>query len=245
VTVFNSDGSIAQSWGSPGQGDGQLQEPWGVAVAPNGDVYVADTWNHRVQRFDSTGKFLGKWGKLGDARGGVDGEPGVFWGPRSIAISSQGEVYVSDTGNKRVQVFDLQGNFRRMFGGEGTQPGQFREPVGLALDNEGNLLVADAWNQRVQRLDPAGRPLEDFAVSAGWESQSITNKPYLAFDSQGRIIATLPDMGRVMVFGASGNTVSQFQLPQDGTPVGIYTGKDGRLYVADARNGVIVAYPLP
>jgi uncharacterized protein (TIGR03663 family) len=245
VTVFNPDGTIAQSWGSPGQGDGQFQEPWGVAVAANGDVYVADTWNHRIQRFDSTGKFLAKWGKLGDAKGRVDGEPGVFWGPRSIVISSQGEVYVSDTGNKRVQVFDLNGSFRRMLGGEGTQPGQFREPVGVALDSEGNLLVADTWNQRIQRLDPSGKPLGEIPVSAGWENQTITNKPYLAFHSQDRIVVSSPDVGRVMVLGASGSTLSQFQLPQNGAPVGIHFGKDGRLYAADARNGVVVGYPFP
>src|SRR5262249_7126382 len=118
VTVFNKDGSFAASWGAQGAADGQFQEPWGVAVAPNGNVYVADTWNHRIQYFDPSGKFLGKWGKLGDAKGRTDTDQGIFWGPRSIAINPQGEVYVTDTGNKRVQVFDLQGNFLRMFGGE-------------------------------------------------------------------------------------------------------------------------------
>ena len=112
VTAFNPDGTVASTWGGPGQGDGQFQEPWGIAVAPNGNVYVADTWNHRVQYFDPNGKFLGKWGRLGDAKGRTDADPSVFWGPRSIAISPAGEVYVTDTGNKRIQVFGLDGTLQ-------------------------------------------------------------------------------------------------------------------------------------
>ncbi|HEX8968966.1 MAG TPA: flippase activity-associated protein Agl23, partial [Chloroflexota bacterium] len=156
VTVFNPDGTIAAGWGGPGQGDGQFQEPWGIAVAPNGNVYVADTWNHRVQYFDPNGAFLGKWGKLGDAKGSVTTDPGTFWGPRAIAISPAGEVFVTDTGNKRVQVFGLDGSFKRMFGGSGSAPGQFNEQVGLTLDARGNVWVADAWNNRIQELSPNG-----------------------------------------------------------------------------------------
>ncbi len=242
VTVFNPDGTLATTWGGPGQAEGQFQEPWGVAVAPNGDVYVADTWNHRVQRFDPAGRFLGTWGRLGDAKGRIDGDQGVFWGPRAIAISPQGEVFVTDTGNKRVQVFGLDGSFRRMFGGEGDQPGQLREPVGIALDREGNLWVADAWNSRIQKLDQRGRPLAQLAVPAGWENPSITNKPYLAVDGQGQIVASFPDLGRVLTFSpADGRVAQQYQVPQNGSAVGVATGPDGRSYVVDARNGVVIA----
>src|SRR5262249_54396881 len=158
VTVFNKDGSFAASWGAQGAAEGQIQEPWGVAMAPAGNVYAANTWNHRIQDFDPITKLLGEQGKLGDAKGRPDTDERIFWGPRSIAISPQGEVYVTDTGNKRVQVFDLQGNFLRMFGGEGNAPGQFREQVGIALDAQGNVWVADTWNGRVQKLDPNGKP---------------------------------------------------------------------------------------
>ncbi len=242
VTVFNPDGSIATSWGSAGQADGQFQEPWGIAVAPNGNVYVADTWNHRIQYFDPSGRFLGKWGRLGDAKGRVDADESVFWGPRSLAISARGEVYVTDTGNKRVQVFGLDGAFRRMFGGEGSQAGQLREPVGLALDRDENLWVADAWNRRIQKLDPQGQALAQVPVPSGWEDQSITNKPYLAVDPQGRVVATFPDSGRSLTLAADGSPVQQFQVPQGGSAVGVALGPGNQIYVADARNGVVVAY---
>jgi uncharacterized protein (TIGR03663 family) len=243
VTAFNPDGSVAASWGGPGQGDGQFQEPWGVAVAPNGNVYVADTWNHRIQYFDPTGKFLGKWGKLGDAKGSATSDPGVFWGPRAIAINPQGEVFVTDTGNKRVQVFGLDGTFKRMFGGAGSAPGQFNEEVGLSLDPEGNVWVADTWNNRVQKLSPDGTPLSSFAVPSGWQSQAVTNKPYLTVDPQGRVIVTVPDAGHVMMFDPNGQQLKDIAVPSGAAPVGVAVAPDGRLLVADARGNVVDSLP--
>ncbi len=245
VVVFDRDGKISATWGSRGGADGQFQEPWGVAVAANGDVYVADTWNHRVQRFDSSGQFLGKWGRLGDAKGRADADDGVFWGPRSIAITADGEVYVTDTGNKRVQVFGLDGTFRRMFGGEGSDPGQFREPVGIALDAADHVWVADAWNHRIQELDTRGQPLAAFPMATGWESQSVSNKPYLAVDRSGRIFATLPDLGQVAVLGGDGGLVKTIQLGPASSAVGVALSPDGHVVVADARGNVVVAEPAP
>ena len=243
VTAFNPDGTVAASWGGPGNGDGQFQEPWGIAVAPDGKVYVADTWNHRIQYFDPNGAFLGKWGQLGDAKGSAADQPGVFWGPRSIQISSSGEVFVTDTGNKRIQVFSLDGNFLRMFGGAGTAPGQFNEQVGLALDSQGNVWVADTWNNRVQKLSPEGQPLAQFSVPSGWESHNVTNKPYLAVDSQEHVIASFPEQNQLTVFTADGQQLKQIPLAGNGSPVGLTVAPDGRILVADARGNVVDAVP--
>ncbi len=245
VTVFNAEGTLSATWGGPGQGDGQFQEPWGVAVAPNGNVYVADTWNHRIQYFDSSGKFLGKWGKLGDAKGRTDTDQGVFWGPRSIAISPAGEVYVTDTGNKRVQVFGLDGSFKRMFGGDGNAPGQFKEEVGIALDAQGNVWVADTWNNRIQKLSPNGDPLAQIAIPNGWQSQSVSNKPYLAVDAQGRVIASFPDQGRLVMFGPDGQQLKEIPTQDNSSPVGVAVAPDGRVLVAEARGNVVESLPSP
>ncbi|HMF11313.1 MAG TPA: NHL repeat-containing protein, partial [Gemmataceae bacterium] len=243
VTAFNPDGTIAATWGGPGQGDGQFQEPWGIAVAPDGNVYVADTWNHRIEYFDPNGKFLGKWGKLGDAKGSTSSDEGVFWGPRAIAISPAGEVFVTDTGNKRVQVFGLDGTFKRMFGGSGSAPGQFNEEVGLSLDAQGNVWVADTWNNRIQKLSPDGQPLASIPVPSGWGSQAVTNKPYIAVDDAGRVIASFPDQGRVAVVGAEGQQLSEISLPSGTVPVGVAVAPGGRILVADARGNVVDSLP--
>ena len=247
VTAFNPDGTIAASWGRKGKGDGQFNEPWGIGVGPDGSVYVADTWNHRVQKFDADGNFVTKWGAVGDAKGRIDLEPGSFWGPRAVAIGPDGSVYVTDTGNKRIQVFDADGGYLRSIGGEGSEAGQLREPVGLAVDAQGNLYVADAWNARVQKLDPEGAPLASYAVD-GWENQSVRNKPYLAVDSTGLIYLSFPERGevRVLIPNANGELTSfaPAEAPLAAQPVGVAVGPSGAVVVADARGGVVLQYAV-
>jgi len=243
VTIFNPDGTVATSFGKTGTGDGEFQEPWGVAVAPNGDIYVADTWNHRIQKFDATGRFLAKWGSFADVKNPTE-QPSAFWGPRAVAIGPDGNVYVTDTGNKRIQVFDQTGRFVRALGSEGSGPGQFREPVGLAIDASGNLYVADTWNQRIQKLDATGRQLAQYPVPA-WSSQAITNKPYLSVDPAGRIYATVPEERRVLVVEPDGRLqpVSQLQAFNLQLPIGVLAGPNDALWVSDSRGGVVVAIP--
>ncbi len=99
VQYFTSSGSYLGKWGSKGTGDGQFNLPWGVALAPDGNAYVTDGWNHRIQYFTPTGSFLGKWGSYGKGNG-------QFYLPRGIAFNAAGgRVYVCDAGNARIQYF--------------------------------------------------------------------------------------------------------------------------------------------
>jgi sugar lactone lactonase YvrE len=241
VIVMNPDGTVAAQIGRAGQGDGEFQEPWDVAVAPNGDIYVADTWNHRIQKFNANGTFLTKWGYFVDNKGVRDAEPGGFWGPRDVVVGPDGNVYVTDTGNKRVQVFDPNGQFLRAIGGEGSGPGQFREPVGLALDSAGNLYVADTWNQRIQRLDPTGRQVAQYPIP-GWNSQTMTNTPYLSVNRAGQIYATVQEERRVVRIEADGRVqpAPEVQSYSFQMPIGVLATADGGLWVSDGPGGVVV-----
>ncbi|HLI25847.1 MAG TPA: flippase activity-associated protein Agl23 [Chloroflexota bacterium] len=245
VSVFNPDGTLALQFGRLGDGDGEFNEPWGIGVAPNGEIYVADTWNHRIQKFDASGRFLTKWGYLVDARGQRDAEPGGFWGPRAVVIGPDGNVYVADTGNKRIQVFDPNGRFLRAIGGEGSALGQFREPVGLAIDSAGNLYVADTWNQRVQKLDNSGRGLAQYSIPA-WSSQAITNKPYLAIDAQGTIWATVPEERRVVRIDPDGRIqpAPEFASYSFQLPIGVVASADGGVWASDSTAGVVVQHAV-
>jgi uncharacterized protein (TIGR03663 family) len=246
VYGFSPDGTIAVQFGKKGSGDGEFNEPWGIAVAPSGEIYVADTWNHRVEKFDKNGRFLAKWGGFADTKGQLNEQQGSFWGPRDIAVGPNGNVLVTDTGNKRVEVFDSQGKFLSLFGGDGTAPGNMREPVGVAVDAAGNIYVADTWNRRIQKFDSQQRPIAQFAVS-GWESQTIVNKPYLAVDQDGRIYYTEPEKNRFVVLsptgqqegakGVQGADPNTFNLP-----IGIDVSPQGEVYVGDSRNARAVRY---
>jgi DNA-binding beta-propeller fold protein YncE len=237
---------VAASWGRTGSGEGEFRDPWGIAVAPDGAVYVADTWNHRVQKFDAEGRFLLQWGHLADAGGQLGVEPGGFWGPRDIAISSSGNVYVTDTGNKRVQVFTPEGEFVTMFGGGGGAPGQMDEPVGIAIAADGSIYVADTWNRRVQRFDAQHQFQGSWSVE-GWEGQSVVNKPYLTVAPDGGVYAVVPERGEVVRLSPDGG-VERLRLPSGltlGLPIGIATDQAGALLVADSRNQVVVRVPRP
>ncbi|RLC81280.1 MAG: hypothetical protein DRI61_04165 [Chloroflexi bacterium] len=245
IQKFDPQGNLLLQWGSEGSGPGQFKEPWGIAVDEEGNVYVADTWNHRIQKFDSEGNFLLMWGYFASTDGKL-GQEGVFWGPRAIAIDAEGNLYVTDTGNKRVQKFSPKGKFLGQWGGFGTGDGQFDEPVGIAIDKDGNIYVADTWNRRIQKFDRDFNYLAQWPI-LGWESQSVLNKPYLAVDNQGRIYATDPEFYRVLVFDSSGKFL--FTFGQYGTdaasfnlPIGIAADAEGNIYVADSANCRILKF---
>jgi DNA-binding beta-propeller fold protein YncE len=228
-------------------GDGQFQEPWGVAVGRDGEIYVADSWNGRIQVFDANGRFLRKWGRFGQ-NPSVDPttNPLVLYGPRGLTVDRQDRLVVADTGNKRVMRFDRYGTPLEQVGGAGGSPGRFLEPVGLALSPiDGTVLVADAWNRRIQRLDDGLRPVAEFAVP-GWRGRDALNKPYVIADAQGWIYAGSPEEARIFVYAADGRP--EAIVPLDGEvrprPAGLAVDvARGRLFVADPANDRIVVLP--
>ncbi len=243
---FGPDGEFLAAWGSQGNGPGQFNEPWGLTIDDEGYVYVADTWNHRIQKFDPEGNFLLQWGAFGNTQGATDEMPGLFWGPRDIATDAQGQVYVTDTGNKRVQVFSPQGEFVRQWGMAGLMEGQFDEPVGIDLDQEGHVYVADTWNQRIQTFDQDLNFVAQWPV-LGWESNSVINKPYLAVDEKGRVYVTDPENYRLLIFDNKGALLATFgEIGLDersfNLPVGLDVDDEGHVYVADSANQRIMKF---
>ncbi|MYC96742.1 MAG: TIGR03663 family protein [Caldilineaceae bacterium SB0661_bin_32] len=267
VVVLNADGSFRLAFGSTcflaeGEsgdcidpdgagpldvGDGQFREPWGIAVDAGGTIFVADTWNGRIQAFDSEGNFLRKWGAFSIVTE-ENRDPYALFGPRGLAVTPAGNLLVADTGNKRILEFSPVGEFIRQIGGGGIILGHFEEPVDIAIHPPtGNVLVSDAWNRRIQVLSADFVPLYEWLIPT-WESQDIWDKPYIAAAADGTVYATDPQFAQVYVISSGGVVQSSFgrygeDLNRFAKPTGIAIDPlTGEILVADADNHRVLVF---
>jgi len=255
VLHYSADGNLINSWGGYGTTEsgsssaGRFNEPLGIAVSDDGYVYIADTWNHRIQKFTADGIYLTSWGHFGQME-----TADAFWGPRDVAVDHFGNVYITDTGNKRIVVFDDQGEFISEFGEVGLGEGQFDEPSGLDFDLEGNLYVADTWNQRIQVFSPDGSGIAQSFLNEwyveGWYGQSLDNKPYLSVGPDGNIYTSDPELSRIIVFNPQGEVLAawgtlgleSFNLNY---PTGLTVDSEGGIWVSDTKNNRIQYFNSP
>jgi len=124
---------------------GDFARPSGLAVDQEGNLYVADTLNNRIEIFDGDGKFISTFGKAGDG-------PGYFSRPKGVAIDSDGHIWVVDGMQDRVQVFDQEARLLISFGGHGLLPGQFQGLVGITIDKTNRVFTSEIFPGRVQQF---------------------------------------------------------------------------------------------
>ena len=128
--------------GETGGEFGRFSFPSFVTVDASGNVYVTDTLNARVQKFDPEGKFLTSFGQLGSNWGEFDK-------PKGVAVDSFGNLYVADSGWSNVQIFNPKGQVLLFFGGRGPVPGMMKNPLALAIDKNNRIYVGDYLNHRI------------------------------------------------------------------------------------------------
>ena len=196
IFKFSPDGKLLMTLGEAGvagNDSSHFTSPSAVAIAPNGDIFVADghevNGNNRVVRYTKDGKFIKAWGKTGYA-------PGEFRSMHGIAIDSRGRVFIADRGNNRIQLFDQEGKHLSTWT-------QFGTPSGIAFDDKDQIYVADSesdgvnnpgWEQGIRIgdlktgfvtafiLDPGGNP----------NTQTGSGAEFVAVDKHGSIFAGEP-----------------------------------------------------
>ena len=216
-----------------------LGQPWyfnrphGLAVDSGGYVYVADTYNHRIQKLTSDGQFVTKWGSYG-------GGDGQFDDPSGIAIDGSGNVYVVGRGNGRIQKFKSNGEFVGKWGSYGSGDGEFDSPAAIAIDRSGYVYVADTYNHRIQKITSDGQFVTKWGSNGSGDGQfSWPNG--VAVDSSGNVYVADTGNNRIQKFTSNGQFLTKWGSSGNGNdqlsaPCGIAVDSSGYVYVADSEN---------
>ena len=225
--------------GCEGVDEGEFKSPTGIAVDKDGNIYVGDTDNHSIQKFDKTGKFIARWGEEPDS------SEGSFYYPRGIATSPEGDVYVADSGNNRIQKFDSEGNIINAWGKfgfawRGAEAGKFDVPWGITTDTQGNLFVSDTSNARVQKFLPDGSAVLTWGRDGGYDGAffyprgvgvDFVGNIYVADEGNHRIQKFDSRGNFLLKWGKEGNAPGQFK-----SPWGVACDPLGYVYVVDSGN---------
>jgi sugar lactone lactonase YvrE len=220
------------SFGEEGSGNGQFKQPnLGIATDSEGNIWVADTENNRVEKFSAEGKYLSQFGKEGNGSG-------EFKSPRGLAIDPSGNIWVVDSGNNRVEKFNSKGEYLAQFGKEGAGEGQFNSPAGITFSGS-NFFVADSGNDRVQKFNSSFKFLAQFGKEGSGDGElksptGIVVGPAIWVTDTGnnRVqkfnSTTLKFASK---FGEKGSGKGQFE-----SPAGITSDFQGRLWIVDSGN---------
>ncbi len=187
-------------FGIGGEQEGMFNAPRGVALAPDGSIYVTDSRNHRIQHFGESGELIGSFGINGDASLG-EAPAGTFNEPWGVAVASNGDVFVSDTWNHRIQRFNKDGKPLKMWGVFGTAetPNGLYGPRGIAVSEDGRVFVADTGNKRIMVFDQNGAILAQFGGD-GYDLGKFNEPTDVKLDSAGNVYVTDAWNQRVQVF---------------------------------------------
>ena len=241
TTLVAETHQFITKWGDVGSGYGQFDHPFGIAVDSSDNVYVVDTYNNRIQKFDSEGNLITILGSSGSG-------DGHFYRPRDIAIDSSGNIYVADKGHDRIQKFDSEGNFITKW--------YFNYPGSIAVDSLGNVYVTDQFNHQVQKFDSSGVFITKWGSTGSGDGKfkhiygiavDSSDNVYIVdrssgVNSEGIIYAVDPDNERrVQKFDSSGNFITKWGSYGSGDgefdrPTRVAIDSSDNVYIVDQWN---------
>lgn len=198
-------------WGSPGTGDGQFDRLGGIAVDRDGNLYAADLYANRIQKFSPSGSLLLKWGSYGSG-------PGRFWTPTDVAVDATGNVYVADLDNRRIQKFTSGGTYLT----EWTLPygSLTAAPLYVTAGPDGNVYATAS--SLVYKFDSVGNQLArwgDYGTGPG----EFFGPAYGITTSASYVYVVDHYGDRVERFGLDGTFISAWSIGVPGTPYGALT----------------------
>jgi DNA-binding beta-propeller fold protein YncE len=233
VFVFDETAGKLELWHEAND-EADFVSPVGIAIAKNGDVLVADSEQRQVFRLSKEGKPLSSFGY------------GEIERPTGLAIDpATGRIYVADTAEHNIKVYEPEGTLVAIIGSVGTAPGEFNAPTHLAF-SKGKLYVTDTFNARIQVLDTDGKFVREFG-KRGLYIGNLVRPKGVAVDSEENVyviesfhdyLLVFDNGGRFLLpIGGTGSAVGQFYLP-----AGVWTDGLDRIYVADMFNGRVMIF---
>lgn len=257
IVKLNPDGQLVTTWGQYGHGDGQFDQPSAIALDQDGNVYVLDAalGNNKISKFDSNGIFLLSWGKSGDGENDGQGEFSLHQSLSDIVVSSDNEIYISDTENDRIQKFTTEGSFVgfiQNFSGECLSDCQLIYPSGLAFNDNGNLFIlhygvdtSSGFPDRyvVTELAASGEYQNGFNLDAIAAIVQGSQLARMVIDHEGVLHVTDMANGRIFRLSSQGQYLGYFGEDaaltyQLTSPSDLCFGEDGKLFISD--NSLIV-----
>lgn len=222
-------------FGILGTDKGQFNSPTFICSNLNGDIFVSDTLNHRIQKFTPDGNYLSSFGSFGDFKG-------FFNQPHGILCDPDNNIFVCDLFNHRIQKFDSLGEHITSWGGLGDKEGYFNRPIGICQDSEGFLYISDMGNHRVQKFTADGQ----FVLSFGKQGKNDGDffKPVPVCHHNNMILIGEISTDRIQMFDKKGSFIKSFNYSQD-TPSdfrgtsNISVDSNGNLYISEFWNNKI------
>jgi DNA-binding beta-propeller fold protein YncE len=250
LSSAGAGGEVIESGGQPGNGPGQFNYPRGVAVDADGNIYVADSRNHRVQKINGkTGKFMKAFGGfasvVGDPKKIISESTGKMNEPNGITVGQDNLVYVMDTWNQRIQVFTTDGKFKRAV----TSDDGFYGPREILVDASGSMYVADTGKHRIVKFNAKGQRVGIWGKKGDKDGEF--NEPIgLALDQAGNVYVADRLNFRIQVFDPNGNPIKHWKVrgwvkdQVDMEPHLAIDKTKGILYATDGRDSQILCYKL-
>ncbi len=253
VQVFDFEGKFLYSVGKFGKDTGDPKDvyflmPVSIVVDQGGNLVVLDAKTCVVQIIGKMGQLIGKFGEpASPTTGKIEIGTGGFFHPQALALDEKDNIYVSDTGNHRIRVFNPAGKVLNKFGIQGARLGEFNSPAGLTLDSAQNLLVVDEKNYRVQLFSSRGVFKNKFG-KRGTGRGEFAAPVGIATDTKRNIFVTDRDM-RIQVFDSEGYYLTEFGTPSGNYKIapkyyGIAIDAENNLYVTDIANCCVLIYAL-